>query len=105
MRRNFIQKEGEYSVSDLGGKVRSRRAPEDIITRAVAFTAQIVIHFIYIGQEYIDQEDPADKRARNTSNVLYHRAFSSSISFGRTCSSSYQVLEQSSRHQDLPQIL
>ncbi|KAH6715572.1 heterokaryon incompatibility protein-domain-containing protein [Leptodontidium sp. MPI-SDFR-AT-0119] len=73
---NAIQHKGRYSVKDLDGRVRPNRAPEDVITRAVEFAAQSGIRLIWIDQECIDQEDPADKELGiQVMDKVYQRAF------------------------------
>ncbi|PVH81654.1 hypothetical protein DL98DRAFT_571010 [Cadophora sp. DSE1049] len=73
---NFIQHRGRYSVKDLQGRVRPNRAPEDVITRAAEFAAQNGIRLIWIDQECIDQEDPADKELGiQVMDKVYQRAF------------------------------
>ncbi|KAK0116328.1 hypothetical protein ONS95_013349 [Cadophora gregata] len=46
----IIQHRGKYSVTDLHGRVRPNRAPEDVITRAAEFAAQNGIRLIWIDQ-------------------------------------------------------
>ncbi len=51
MEGNLKQHNGRYSIKDQNGRRRPNRAPEDVITRAVAFAAQNGIRLVWIDQE------------------------------------------------------
>ncbi|KAH8589924.1 hypothetical protein B0O99DRAFT_676412 [Bisporella sp. PMI_857] len=58
---NRLSDQANYQVVEENGRIRSIRAPKDVIDRSVAFAVQNGFRMIWIDQECIEQDDEREK--------------------------------------------